>query len=96
MTAGDLVQFAAAIGLTNCPGAPKLQFLAGRPNAQVAASDGTVPPPSDSADAVLARSADVGLTPTDVANLLASHSVNKVSHVDPNLVDPPLDSTPFT
>ena len=37
ISAGDLVQFAGAVGLSNCPGAPRLEFLAGRPNAVFAA-----------------------------------------------------------
>ncbi|KAL5523444.1 hypothetical protein ACEPAG_7617 [Sanghuangporus baumii] len=45
VTAGDLIQFGAALGLTNCPGAPQLQFLAGRPNASIPAQNGTVPEP---------------------------------------------------
>src|ERR1700761_2112277 len=41
VTAGDLIQLAAAVGITLCPGAPKLQFLAGRPNATAPAPDGS-------------------------------------------------------
>ncbi|KIJ46494.1 class II peroxidase [Sphaerobolus stellatus SS14] len=33
ISAGDLIQFAGAVGISNCPGAPRLQFLLGRPNA---------------------------------------------------------------
>ena len=40
VTAGDLIQLAAAVGITLCPGAPQLQFLAGRPNATAPAPDG--------------------------------------------------------
>ena len=43
VTAGDLLQFAAAVGISNCPGAPTVSFYAGRPAATAAAPDGTVP-----------------------------------------------------
>jgi manganese peroxidase len=39
------VQFAGAVGLTNCPGAPRLEFLLGRPDPVAAAPDYTVPEP---------------------------------------------------
>ncbi|KZT31359.1 heme peroxidase, partial [Sistotremastrum suecicum HHB10207 ss-3] len=58
VTAGDLIQFAAAVGITNCPGAPRLEFLAGRPNAKIPADDGTVPDPQDSVTDILSRMAD--------------------------------------
>ena len=39
------IQFAAAVGLSNCPGAPQLKFLLGRPKANRPAADKTVPEP---------------------------------------------------
>ncbi|KAF7360776.1 Peroxidase [Mycena venus] len=36
ITAGDFIQFAGAVGVTNCPGAPRLEFLLGRPKATAA------------------------------------------------------------
>ena len=72
VTAGDLIQFGAAVGITNCPGAPQLQFLAGRPNATIPASDGTVPEPQDSVTKILARMADAGFSPAELVALLAS------------------------
>src|SRR6267142_3240328 len=39
------IQFAAAVGLSNCPGAPQLNFLLGRPQAKRPAVDKTVPEP---------------------------------------------------
>ncbi|KAF8531615.1 heme peroxidase, partial [Gautieria morchelliformis] len=55
ISAGDLIQFAGAVALSNCPGAPRLQFLAGRPNATAPAPDGLQPTPGDSVDKILAR-----------------------------------------
>ena len=51
----QVVQFAAAVALTNCPGAPRLPFFAGRPNATAPAVEGLIPEPQDSVDAILAR-----------------------------------------
>jgi manganese peroxidase len=39
------IQFAAAVGVSNCPGAPKLDFLLGRPPPATHAEDNTVPEP---------------------------------------------------
>jgi len=97
VSAGDLVQFAGAAGLTQCPGAPQLQFLAGRPAARAISPDGLVPLPSDSVTSILNRFADAaGFSSNEVVALLASHSVARADHVDPNLSAAPFDSTPFT
>ena len=45
VTAGDLIQFAGAVGVSNCPGAPRLQFFAGRPAPTQASPDLLVPEP---------------------------------------------------
>ena len=45
MTAGDFIQFAGAVGVSNCPGAPRLQFLFGRPAATAPSPDLLVPEP---------------------------------------------------
>ena len=39
------IQFASAVGVSNCPGAPRLEFLLGRPRATRPAQDLTVPEP---------------------------------------------------
>lgn len=87
VSAGDLVQFAGAVGLSNCPGAPKLQFLAGRPNPTVPAAKGLIPLSSDDANTIFARLADAGFSPTELVQLLSAHST---AHVDSFT----LDSTP--
>ncbi|KAF8520049.1 manganese peroxidase [Gautieria morchelliformis] len=97
ISAGDLIQFAGAVALTNCPGAPRLQFLAGRPNATAPAPDGLIPEPQDSVDKILARMLDGGgFLPADVVALLASHTIARSDHVDPTIQKAPFDSTPFT
>jgi manganese peroxidase len=97
ITAGDLIQFAGAVGISNCPGAPRLQFLAGRPNATAPAIDGLIPSPGDSVDKILARMADGGgFTPDEVIALLASHTIARADSIDPTLTKAPFDTTPFT
>jgi hypothetical protein len=97
VSAGDLIQFGAAVGLTNCPGAPRLEFLAGRPNATAPAPDGLIPEPQDSVTKILARFADGGgFSPDEVVALLASHTIARSDHVDPTISAVPFDSTPFT
>ncbi|KAI0318275.1 manganese peroxidase 1 precursor [Amylostereum chailletii] len=95
ITAGDFIQFAAAVGVSNCPGAPQLKFLFGRPNATAPAPDLTVPEPFDTVDSILSRFSDAGnFSPADVVALLASHSVAAADHIDPKIPGTPFDSTP--
>ena len=97
VSAGDLVQFAAAVAISNCPGAPRLQFLLGRPNATAPAPDGLVPEPQDALDKIFARMADGGnFSPTEVVELLVSHTIARSDHIDPLIQTVPFDSTPFT
>jgi len=97
VTAGDLIQLAAAVGITLCPGAPQLQFLAGRPNATAPAPDGLIPEPQQDLTTIFARFADAGnFSPDDLVALLASHSIARSDHIEPGLAAVPFDSTPFT
>lgn len=45
VTPGDFIQFAGAVGVSNCPGAPRLQFFTGRPDPLAPAPDLTLPEP---------------------------------------------------
>ncbi|KAF7336170.1 Peroxidase [Mycena venus] len=97
VTPGDFIQFAAAVSLSLCPGAPKVAFMMGRPLplAPAPGPDGLVPEPFDNVDVILARMADAGgFTATDVVALLASHSVAGADNVDPTIQGVPFDSTP--
>lgn len=99
VTAADLVQFAATVGITNCPGAPRLKFFAGRPNATAPPPEGLVPEPQDSVTQILERFADASagaISPADVVALLSSHSIANADHVDPTLQGVPFDSTQNT
>ncbi len=44
-TMASSIQFAAAVGVSNCPGAPRLEFQLGRPLAVREADRSTVPEP---------------------------------------------------
>ncbi|ETW82129.1 manganese peroxidase-like protein [Heterobasidion irregulare TC 32-1] len=94
ISAGDFVQFAGAVGVSNCPGAPRLEFMFGRPDPVAPADDLTVPEPFHSVDQILARFDDAGFNPDEVVALLASHSVAGADNVDETIPGTPFDSTP--
>lgn len=71
--------------MSNCPGAPRLEFLAGRANTSQASPDGLVPEPFDSADTIIARFADAGFSANEIVDLLASHTVAAQDHVDASI-----------
>ncbi|KAI0672336.1 heme peroxidase [Trametes maxima] len=93
---GDFVQFAGAVGVSNCLGGPRLQFLAGRSNVSQAAPDGLIPSPIAGVDSILDRMADAGFSADEVVDLLASHSVAAQEHLDASILGSPFDSTPAT
>ncbi|KAJ7577385.1 manganase peroxidase [Mycena floridula] len=94
VTPGDFIQFAGAVGVSNCPGAPQLSFLMGRPPPKTASPDLLVPEPFDSVDKILARMDDAGLTSAELVALLSSHTIAAADHVDPSIPGTPFDSTP--
>ncbi|KAJ8481169.1 hypothetical protein ONZ45_g4163 [Pleurotus djamor] len=91
---GDFIQFAGAVGTSNCAGGPHLEFLAGRSNISRVSPDLLIPEPSDSVDVILARMGDAGFSPSEIVDLLASHSVAAADHVDESIPGTPFDSTP--
>ncbi|KAF9047342.1 versatile peroxidase [Panaeolus papilionaceus] len=94
LSAGDFIQFAGAIGVSNCPGAPHLNFFTGRPNATAPAADKTIPEPFDTVTDILARMADAGFSSSEVVALLSSHSVAASDTIDTSIAGAPFDSTP--
>lgn len=94
VSAGDLIQFAGAVGISNCPGAPRIKFLAGRPNATIPADPDLIPSPANDVDTMIVRMNDAGLTADDLVHLLASHSIARAKNIDPTHHHAPLDSTP--
>ncbi|KAA1474284.1 manganese peroxidase 2 [Dentipellis sp. KUC8613] len=94
ITAGDFIQFAGAVGISNCPGAPRLEFMFGRPSATAPAPDKTVPEPFDTVDSILSRFSDAGFNTAEVVALLSSHTIAAADLVDPSIPGTPFDSTP--
>jgi cytochrome c peroxidase len=94
LSAGDFIQFAGALGLANCAGAPQVKFLLGRPPPKAASPPNLVPEPFDSVTSILARFGSVDFSPQEVVALLASHSVAGADTVDPTIPGTPFDSTP--
>ncbi|KAJ6535206.1 heme peroxidase [Mycena vulgaris] len=91
---GDFIQFAGAVGVSNCPGAPRLEFMAGRLNFSLPSPDGLVPDPFDSVDKIIGRMGDAGFSPNEIVDLLASHTIAAQDKVDPTIPGTPFDSTP--
>ncbi|TCD66354.1 hypothetical protein EIP91_001458 [Steccherinum ochraceum] len=92
---GDFIQFAGAVGLANCQGAPRLQFLAGRANhSQPAPNEGLIPAPFHTADQIFIRMQDAGFSVDETVALMAAHSVAAQHQLDPSINNEPLDSTP--
>ncbi|KAH8102146.1 manganese peroxidase 1 precursor [Cristinia sonorae] len=99
ISAADFIQFAGAVAVSNCPGAPRLPFFLGRVSGTEAAPDGLVPEAFHSANQILSRFADagpVGFSPTEVVRALAAHSVGAADDVDIHAPQAALDTTPFT
>ncbi|KAI9461301.1 manganese peroxidase 1 precursor [Lactarius psammicola] len=94
LSAGDFIQFASAVGVANCPGAPRLKFLLGRPPPTRPAADLTVPEPFDNVTSILARFHDAGFAPIEAVALLTSHTIAAADEVDPTIPGTPFDSTP--
>ncbi|RPD57401.1 peroxidase MNP1 [Lentinus tigrinus ALCF2SS1-6] len=94
ISTADFIQFAGAVGLAQCPGAPQLEFMLGRKDATQAAPDGLVPEPFDTVDSILARMLDVGFQDFEVVWLLSAHTVAAADRVDDTIPRTPFDSTP--
>ncbi|KAJ7318349.1 putative versatile peroxidase [Mycena albidolilacea] len=91
---GDIIQFAGAVSVRNCLFGPRIAFMAGRPAATQAAPPGLIPAPFDNVTTMLARVGDAGLTPEELIDLLASHSVASQKIIDETIPHTPFDLTP--
>ncbi|KAL6303486.1 heme peroxidase [Sparassis latifolia] len=91
---GDMIQFAGAVALSNCPGSPRLPFYTRRPAAVAPAPPNLIPAPTDPVERVLARMEDAGFTAEDTVALLAAHSVGTQKTIDPTISNTPFDTTP--
>jgi hypothetical protein len=68
------IQFAGALSLSVCPGAPQVKFSIGRPAPKEPAPDFIVPQPVNTTDELIAAFAAVNFSPAELVALLASHS----------------------
>ncbi|KAJ7291753.1 heme peroxidase [Mycena rebaudengoi] len=91
---GDFIQFAGALGITNCAGAPRLEFLAGRLNTSLPSPSGLVPEPFDTVNQIIDRMGDAGFSPNEIVDLLASHTIAAQDTIDETIPGAPFDSTP--
>ncbi|KAF7797209.1 hypothetical protein EIP86_008401 [Pleurotus ostreatoroseus] len=83
MGVADFIQFAGAVGASNCAGAPVLNASIGRVDATQAAPDGLVPEPFHDVDTILARFNDAG-----------GFDELETNDIDPSVSHAPFDSTP--
>ncbi|OSD00433.1 class II peroxidase [Trametes coccinea BRFM310] len=93
----DFIQFAGALGASNCPGAPQLAAFVGRKDATRPAPDGLVPEPFHTPDQIFDRLADASngeFDPILTVWLLTAHTVAAADDVDPTVPGSPFDSTP--
>ncbi|KAF9473272.1 manganese peroxidase 1 [Pholiota conissans] len=93
LSPGDFVHLAGAVGTANCPGAPRLEFMFGRPPPVAPAPDLTIPEPTDNVTSILARFADAGFSPEEAIALLSSHTIAAADVVDTTIPGTPFDST---
>ncbi|KAI8996671.1 lignin peroxidase isozyme [Trametes punicea] len=97
LSVADFIQFAGAIGVSNCPGAPQLAAFVGRKDATQPAPDGLVPEPFHTPDQIFDRLADASqgeFDPILTVWLLTAHTVAAANDVDPTVPGSPFDSTP--
>ncbi|OJT14528.1 Ligninase C [Trametes pubescens] len=97
LSVADFIQFAGAIGASNCAGAPQLAAFVGRVDATQPAPDGLVPEPFHTPDQIFARLADASQGEFDeilTVWLLVAHTVAAANDVDPTVPGSPFDSTP--
>ncbi|CDO77692.1 Class II peroxidase [Trametes cinnabarina] len=93
----DFIMFAGALGASNCPGAPRLDFFLGRKDATRPAPDGLVPEPFDTLEDVFARLKDASNGEFDeilTVWLLTAHTIGASDHLDESIPGTPFDSTP--
>ncbi|TFK27218.1 heme peroxidase [Coprinopsis marcescibilis] len=93
---GDILNFANAMGLSNCPGAPRLQFLAGKSNSSQPSPPGLIPGPGNDVNTILNRMADAGFSASDTVDLLSAHTMasQEALNLNPAAARAPFDSTP--
>jgi hypothetical protein len=94
VSAADMIQFAAAIAISQCPLGPKVRALVGRKSSKKAAHVGSVPSSRDPVAKILRAFSAKGFSAQDVVALMGTHSVAIQLHDDPSQAGKSLDSTP--
>jgi hypothetical protein len=94
VSSADIIQFAAATAISQCPLGPKVQALVGRKDSKKAADAGSVPSSRDSIDKILGAFSAKGFSAKDVVALMGTHSVAVQLNDDPAQAGKSLDSTP--
>ncbi|KAH7082183.1 ligninase LG6 precursor [Paraphoma chrysanthemicola] len=92
--AADIIQFAAAVAIAECPLGPKVKALVGRKDSSTAAALNSMPSSKDSVDKILAAFSAKGFSSDDVVALMGTHSVAVQVNDDPSQAGKSLDSTP--
>ncbi|KAK7519659.1 heme peroxidase [Phyllosticta citriasiana] len=90
----DMIAFAAASGISACPGGPEINALVGRKDSYTAAPEGEIPSPKSSVTELLSQFAAKGFSATDMTALVGAHTAAKQRFVEPQKAGSPLDSTP--
>ncbi|KAF3006649.1 hypothetical protein E8E13_008139 [Curvularia kusanoi] len=93
-SAADMIQFAAATAISECPLGPRVKALVGRKDNSEAAPAGQVPGSRDPISSILAAFAAKGFSADDVVALMGTHSVAVQVFDDPEQAGKSLDSTP--
>lgn len=90
----DLIQMGAITATVVCPLGPRVRFFAGRNDSAVAAPDGLLPSPSESADVLISRFHNMTIEPNGLTALVGAHTTSQQQFVDPSRAGDPQDSTP--
>ncbi|KAJ3147434.1 hypothetical protein HDU86_007984 [Geranomyces michiganensis] len=93
VSAADVIQLAAAYSIQLCTPGPLLTFKVGRADAVAENPSSRIPSPTDSAETLLARFADMGFTPEEFIALLGAHSTAKNRYTNITAFGVSLDST---
>ncbi|KAK7678712.1 hypothetical protein QCA50_018294 [Cerrena zonata] len=99
ISVADFIQFAGAVAVTNCPGAPRLPVFLGRKDATKPAPDGLVPEPFHSVKQIVDRMVEASDGAFDAPSTvwaLAAHTIGAQDVLDPTVPRTPFDSTPET
>lgn len=79
-----------------CPLGPRVRSFVGRKDSSVAAPDGLLPSPFESADILIGRFQNMTIGPHGLTALIGAHTTSQQRFVDPSRAGDPQDGTPGT